>query len=303
MNLILQKLLNNAKKGEETNSSPPFLNTIQAEKQDRPLPDGLSEQQDIPYGDPDAALFADVTYPKKREGKAFPVVVFVHGGALVTGDRKADRVFCQEFALRGFVVYSVEYRLIDRADAFGMTADLCSALTLVKDSADRFGGDPGRVSLCAESAGAFLSLYVTAIEESETLQQMFGCEKHGLSISHLILISGMIYTTGHDAISLLYKKDLYGKQSSNRVFMKFIDPDNPGILSLLPPIFLVTSKEDFLHRQTLHFAGTLEQNGHDHKLLYYPEGQALTHAFPALMPSLPESREVLDRIRDWMMTV
>ena len=75
------------------------MRNMRLEKQDRPLPDDLVEQQDIPYGDPDAGMFADVVYPKVRESQDLPVVVFVHGGALVTGDRKSNRVFCQEFAL------------------------------------------------------------------------------------------------------------------------------------------------------------------------------------------------------------
>ena len=99
MNLILKNLLSGAKKKKDNNSSPPLMRNMRLEKQDRPLPDDLVEQQDIPYGDPDAGLFADVVYPKVGESQDLPVVVFVHGGALVTGDRKSNRVFCQEFAL------------------------------------------------------------------------------------------------------------------------------------------------------------------------------------------------------------
>ena len=101
MNLILRNLVDNADKRKENNSSPPFLGKIHAEKQDRPLPGDLEEEQDIPYGGSDAALMADVVYPRGRGTEALPVMAFVHGGALVTGDRKSDRVFCQELARRG----------------------------------------------------------------------------------------------------------------------------------------------------------------------------------------------------------
>ena len=306
MNPILKNLLDRAEKWQDGNPSPLLMRNIQGEKQDRPLPDDLWEQQDIPYGDPGAGLFADVVYPSKREAEKLPVVVFVHGGALVSGDRKSNRVFCQELARRGFVVYSVEYRLIDKTDAFGMVSDVCMALAMVWVTAERFGGDPNQVSLCAESAGAFLSIYAVAAGKSDMYRRMLGlgwdfrCGEFGPDISHLILISGLIDTTAKDAVGLVYKKALYGAKSDNMAFMMSIAPDNPKMLSLLPPILLVSSKADFLRGNTLNYANALEQNHHEHRLLYYPENKALTHAFPSLLPSLPESGEVIDAIRDWM---
>lgn len=303
MNLILQKLLDNAKNKTDNTSSPPFLMDIRAESQNRPLPNDLQEQQDIPYGNPDTAfLSGDVVYPKNNAATKLPVFIFVHGGALVIGDRKSNRVFCQEIARRGFVVYSVEYRLIDHADAFGMLSDLSFAFKMVKDTLPRFGGDPDRVSLCGESAGAFLSLYAAAATRSKGLRRMLGCEQPGLNISHLILLSGMIYTTGFDSISLVYKKTLYGDRCKNRTFLKRLSPNNPNLLALLPPVYLVSSKADFLRGHTLHFSAALKNSSHPHKLMYYSQGKELTHAFPSLLPSLPESTEVIDAIMDWLNT-
>lgn len=300
MNLILKNLLDNAEKRRKSPASSLFMRSIRAEKQDRPLPADLEERQDIPCGDPRAGLFADVVYPRNRGTQALPVVVFVHGGALVTGDRKTNRVFCQELARRGLVVYSVEYRLIDRTDAFGMVSDVCAALAAVRATAKRFGGDPGRVSLCGESAGAFLAIYAAAAGKSEALRQELGCEAYGLEITRLILLSGMIDTTSNDLIGLTYKKTLYLDRRADRAFMARIAPDNPELMSLLPPVFLVSSKADFLRGNTLNYARALQQNHHEHRLLYYSENQALTHAFPSLLPSLPESGEVIDAIRDWV---
>lgn len=300
MNLILKNLLDNAKKRNENSSSPLFMRSIRAEKQDRPLPADLAEQRDIPCGDPAAGLFANVVYPRDRGARPLPVMIFIHGGALVTGDRKTNRVFCQELARRGFLVYSAEYRLIDRADAFGMVSDLCGALAMVKATVKQFGGDPGRVSLCGESAGAFLALYAAAAGASESFRRAFGCEEYGLAISRVILLSGMIYTTAEDPVGLVYKKALYREKSGDRAFMAHIAPDNPKILSCLPPVFLVSSKADFLRSNTLNYAKALKRNGHEHKLLYYSENKELTHAFPSLLPSLPESGDVIDTIREWV---
>ena len=62
----------------------------------------------------------------------------------------------------------------------------------------------------------------------------------------------------------------------------------------------MSSRADFLRGNTLNYAKALEQNHHEHRLLYYLENKALTHAFPSLLPSLPESRDVIDAIKDWV---
>lgn len=300
MNIILKALLANAKKAKGGNSAPPVpFMKIKAEKQDRPLPGELLEENDIPYADPAKGLFADVVFPKKKETKTLPIVIFVHGGALVTGDRKADRVFCQELALKGFVVYSVEYRLIDRADAYGMVSDIFDAFEMVRNTAGRFRGDPDRVSLCGESAGAFICIYAAA-GESKTLRKIFGIKKEPLHISHLILFSGMIYTMGIDLIGTVYRRALFGKKNLGLGSMKKLSPDNPKLLRYLPPVYLVSSDADFMSGNTLDFAKALRRWHHDYKLMYYPIGEELTHAFPALLPSLPESTEVIDAVSEWI---
>ncbi|MBH1936980.1 carboxylesterase family protein [Streptomyces sp. AV19] len=108
-------------------------------------------------------LYLNVTRPAGRAaGRGLPVVVWVHGGAFITGwggDYPAGRM-----AARGdVVVVTVNYRLgvfgffghpaLAGASNVGL-ADQRAALRWVRDNARRFGGDPGRVTLAGESAGA-----------------------------------------------------------------------------------------------------------------------------------------------------
>lgn len=300
MNLILKNLLNNAEKRQDNNSSPPFMGKIRSEKQDRPLPEDLIEHRDIPYGDPAQPLFANVLYPRSGQKGTLPVIVFVHGGALVIGDRNSDPVFCQEIARQGFLVYSVDYRLIDHADAFGMISDICNALEMVSRTLAQYGGDPGQVSLCGESAGAFLALYAAASGASDELRQLLGCTDYGLHIAHLVMLSGMIYTTRFNKVGLVYRKQLYQEKRKDRQFMARIAPDNPEIISLLPPVLLISSKEDFLREDTIQYAAALDIYDHKHRLLFFHEGKDLTHAFPCLLPSMPESAYAIEQIGIWL---
>jgi acetyl esterase/lipase len=79
-----------------------------------------------------------------------------------------------------------------------------------------------------------------------------------------------------------------------------MNPEFPEIADSLPPVFLVGSDADFLKSYTKRFAAALRGAGHPCTLVYYEDNKELTHAFPALKPDLPESRNVLDQLVEWI---
>ena len=94
-----------------------------------------------------------------------PVMVWIHGGAFVNGS--ADLYNAQWLAAKGrIVVVTVNYRLgalgflahpalgqPDRLGNYGL-ADQQAALRWVRDNIAAFGGDPAKVTVAGESAGA-----------------------------------------------------------------------------------------------------------------------------------------------------
>ncbi|MGI5447417.1 carboxylesterase/lipase family protein [Streptomyces sp. CA-243310] len=112
-------------------------------------------------------LYLNVTTPtptptRKPAGQKRPVLVWMHGGAFLGGSGSDHDP--RELAVRGdAVVVTVNYRLgifgffghpgLGSAPPFGL-ADQQTALRWVRANAERFGGDPGRVTLFGESAGA-----------------------------------------------------------------------------------------------------------------------------------------------------
>lgn len=98
-----------------------------------------------------------------------PVLVWIHGGAYRSGQGAVPWYNGTSFALQGdLVVVSINYRLgalgftdlarfgADYATAGANgTLDQIAALKWVKNNIERFGGDPRRVTIAGESAGAF----------------------------------------------------------------------------------------------------------------------------------------------------
>jgi acetyl esterase/lipase len=113
-------------------------------------------------------------YPQPY-GERAPVVVWVHGGGWMLGDKAnqlADKV--THFASEGVLFVSVNYRLSpqasdnpapDRVMHPVHAQDVARALAWVKAHAAEYGGDPDRVALIGHSAGGHLvSLVATAPE-------------------------------------------------------------------------------------------------------------------------------------------
>ncbi|MFI7316974.1 carboxylesterase/lipase family protein [Streptomyces venezuelae] len=109
-------------------------------------------------------------------GRPLPVMVFVHGGGFVAGSTRASLYDGTAFARGGVVLVTVNYRLgisgfldLPGAPRNRGLLDVLAALRWVRENIAAFGGDPGRVTLFGQSAGATLTGAVIAAPESRGL--------------------------------------------------------------------------------------------------------------------------------------
>ena len=225
----------------------------------------------------------------------------VHGGGLVVGTRKLSRAFCENLAERGFLVFAPEYRRVPEADALEEIGDVFAALSFVSGALGAYGGDPERVAVASESAGSFLAVYARAAAGSPILREAFGLPPApDLHVRALACFSGMFYTARKDGVGLVYAGNIYGEKRRDPSFMQFMDPEHPEVMNCLPPVFLAGSDADFMRGYTKRYAAALRRAGHPCELIYFTDNKALTHAFPALKPDLPESRAVLGTLVEWL---
>ncbi|KAG5458045.1 MAG: Alpha/Beta hydrolase protein [Olpidium bornovanus] len=139
---------------------------------------GVREVLDVPYGDDGGSCGAankqavDFYFPEDPAGAGGsppPVVVYVHGGAWRTGDRKAYRELANRLASEGsFLVAVVGYRLSSSEQPFlhpGPVVDTARALALVRDKAAEEGYDAGQIYLCGHSAGAQITGLLVLVDK------------------------------------------------------------------------------------------------------------------------------------------
>ncbi|MCX5394783.1 carboxylesterase/lipase family protein [Streptomyces sp. NBC_00094] len=120
--------------------------------------DALIPENHIPGED---CLNLDIRTPAPGPGAALPVMVWMHGGAFTNGSGSASGYDGSAFARDGVVCVNLNYRLGSdgflhlpgRPDNRGLL-DQIAALRWIRENIASFGGDPDRVTVFGESAGA-----------------------------------------------------------------------------------------------------------------------------------------------------
>ena len=126
-------------------------------------------------------LYLNVWTPP--DAMALPVFVWIHGGGFTGGTSFAPIFDGTEFAKAGVVVVTVAYRLgvfgfMDMEPMLGReyagsgnnaVRDLICALEWVRENIAAFGGDPRRVTVGGESAGAKLTDVLMGVPQAQGL--------------------------------------------------------------------------------------------------------------------------------------
>lgn len=124
-------------------------------------------------------LFLNIWTPSLRPASKLPVMVWIHGGGLVSGSSGVAGYDGESLAQRGVVLVSINYRmgalgffshpaldaeLSSNVQNFGLM-DQIAALQWVQKNITAFGGNPNNVTIFGQSAGAesVLALYASPL--------------------------------------------------------------------------------------------------------------------------------------------
>jgi len=144
---------------------------------------------DVPHSED--YLYLNIWAP---EGNGpFPVFVWIHGGGFTDGYAFEPMYDGTEFAREGIISISVEYRLgvfgfLDYEPLLGeqyagtannALRDLTTALSWIQENIGAFGGDPARVTIGGESAGAKLTDILMGVADAQPLFHQMISESGG----------------------------------------------------------------------------------------------------------------------------
>jgi acetyl esterase/lipase len=143
---------------------PPLFKSWYAPYCENQPTDGVDVRCDVVYGD-DARHRLDVYLPAAASQTPRPILVFVHGGGFIRGD-KLDRANVGfRFAREGFVTVVPGYRLGPAHQWPAGAQDVATAWAWAHANAEALGADPDRIYVAGESAGAAHVAAATLIGE------------------------------------------------------------------------------------------------------------------------------------------
>ena len=112
--------------------------------------------RNVAYG-PDGRHRLDILQPSASDLTAMPILIFVHGGAFVRGERSDGAIFdnvLDYFTRHGVLGVNTTYRLAPEHQWPSAAEDLAAAISWVREHAEDYGGDPEKIFIMGHSAGA-----------------------------------------------------------------------------------------------------------------------------------------------------
>jgi acetyl esterase/lipase len=131
-----------------------------------------------------------------------PVILYVHGGAWVIGDkREQGRPMLHELVARGWVAVTMNYRLAPKFPWPAQIEDVTRALGWVKAHIAEHGGDPSRVAIAGGSAGGHLAaLLALTVGDPSWRPDAEADEVGDWSVRACVPFYGVLEMTGDESV-------------------------------------------------------------------------------------------------------
>ncbi|OBA58917.1 lipase [Mycobacterium sp. 1100029.7] len=262
------------------------------------LPDLRIEQRTIGHGD-----LTDIPvriYWPPTPAEASPVVVFFHGGGFCLGDLDTHDHVARAHAVGAeAIVVSVDYRLAPEHPYPAGVHDSWAALQWVGEHAAELGGDPDRIAVAGDSAGANLAAVMAVLaHDNDGPNLIFQLLWYPVVTADLSLPShtenAFAPILDREAIDAFLSWYLpAGIDHTDPTGLPVtLAPANAGDLSGLPPAFIGTAEHDPLRDDGARYAEMLNAAGVLTELSNEP---TLVHGYVSFAPIIPAAAAATER--------
>lgn len=245
------------------------------------VPEDVACYRDIKYG-PHKMNVLDVYRPKKADTSTLPVIVSVHGGGWIYGDKNLYQYYCMSLAQRGFVVVNFSYRLSPRHKFPCHLEDTVKVFDWVQTNGEQYGMDTDKIFAVGDSAGGhILSLFCLMCTNPEyaatySFKASEGCVPKAVALNCGVYDFELV-KNGESSTTALMKGVLPKKGSPEEFYQ--ISPIN-HVTEHFPPCYIMTANEDFLREQPESLKKALDEKKVPYQYkLYGDDSNPLGHVF------------------------
>lgn len=246
-------------------------------------PKDISRYDDIVYGPDSKWQVLDVYRPRAADGKKLPVIVSVHGGGWVYGDKERYQFYCMNLAQRGFAVVNFTYRLAPEYQYPASLEDTNLVFTWVLAHGEEYGFDLTHIFGVGDSAGGHnLGLYAAICTNPEyAAQYPFRAPKDFAPTAIALNCGAYVIEMGEggsDETTQLLMAEFLPEKGSPKELELIAVPNH--VTKRYPPTFLMTCTGDFLKDQAPLLSAKLAECDIPFVYRYYGDAEhTLGHVF------------------------
>ncbi|MGO9104021.1 MAG: alpha/beta hydrolase [Mycobacterium sp.] len=272
------------------------LRQLQAPKE--MLPDLRIENRTVGHRDL-TDIPVRIYWPPVAEHSNLPVVVFYHGGGFALGDLDTHDPVARAHAVGAeAIVVSVDYRLAPEHPFPAGLDDCWAALHWVAEHAAELGGDPNRIAVAGDSAGANLAAVMAHLARDNSGPALaFQLLWYPVITANLSLPSFIENADAPildrdviDAFLTWYLPDV--DISDHTVLPATLAPANAADFAGLPAAYIGTAEHDPLRDDGAHYAEVLNAAGVSAVLSNEP---TLVHGYVNFALLIPAAAEATNR--------
>jgi acetyl esterase/lipase len=186
---------------------------------------GLSSYTNISYGAEPSQKF-DIYVPKSTTAK-FPLIIFIHGGAWIAGDKSDVSAIAKFLANQGFVIINMNYRLLPTFTYPAPLEDIQTVLQWAKQNSEQYKIDTAHIGMSGHSAGGHLAALYALTQDKDYIA-------NGNDLPKVYAVAPMAGGYTLEGIEITYKRE-----NTIIAWLKTADPQSLGL-----PIYQIDSSDN-----------------------------------------------------------
>lgn len=234
-----------------------------------------------------------------ENGLEKPILIDIHGGGFISHDKKIDSVFANVMAQKGFVVFTLNYRLAyPEYNVFNQIEDIDKATRWIIEHAASYRGDSKSIYLAGHSSGGVNAIAETLLSISSDMLSDYGFEKREYKYSGLILDCGLLHFYKKSIAYNGMRSMVFPKGYKNDRRYKYLIFDQNKDINRLPKTIIITNESDELKNMSYYFDKLLNSRNVEHILF---EKGSEGH-MGVIFESKSEEMRLIDEISDYLMS-
>ncbi|WP_423363264.1 alpha/beta hydrolase [Mycoplasma sp. P36-A1] len=254
----------------------------------------------------------DLYLPKNTQKKQ-PILLFIHGGCYIFGDKSESKYLATTFAAKGYNAVSMNYQIAPEGQYPAPLEQINEVILQLKKLEEIHPTlDTNNIVLVGDSAGAQLVAQYSALATNKKYQEFLNIKT---IISEKELKGAMMLCGIFDFDSLFEQITSYEKvyfkvigwaYTKNRNWYKSDFPSQVSIYNQIsnkfPPSFLTDGNTRTYQKQTTKMIYNLNKNHVPNESLIFSEGMGTVYHNYFFVQFIPESRICINRMFQFLET-